>query len=437
VAGANGYVRGERGELRKLRQAGEIELWFAASNIRMERTGLHARVGIVVNGVELASDNFNVERNRERTALSNSAYAQLVGGRRQPERADYPQTYMQDDVDRFCGGLRDAYLDGLMPQLVNGSATRQAPSFVLEPFILVDGGTIIFAPPGFGKSTVLQTIGVCVDAGCGRLWPVRQTKVLLVNLERSARSVEQRLGNINAALGLARERPLAVLNARGKTLAEVAPAVQKHVDRHQIGCILVDSLSRAGSGSLKEDDVVNGYCNILNGFGPAWCALAHSPRGDETHAFGSQMFDAAADLMVRLMSEEKLSGPLGIALDIVKRNDVGKQPMWVGAFEFDKAGLLSIRKARDGEFRDVEGKEKLSMEDAVARYLERNGAASATEVAEDLGYNRANVSDMFRRNGRFIEVRKDGRRVAYGVKLGNTSGGQHIRQHMEREELPF
>jgi len=298
----------------------------------------------------------------------------------------------------------------------------------------------VFAPPGYGKSYVLWTFAVCIDAGCQVLWPVRQARVLVVNLERSARSVELRLGNINEALGFERQRPLQVINARGKTLSEVAPAIQRHVDRHAPGCILVDSLSRAGSGSLKEDDVVNGYCNILNSFGPAWCALAHSPRGDESHVFGSQMFDAAADLMVRLVSEEKLAGPMGVALDVVKKNDVGKKPMWVGAFEFDAAGLVSIRRARVGEFVQLEGKQKMSMEDAVARYLERNGASSATEVAEELGYDRSNVSRLFNASERFVFVREEGKSVLYGVRAPNTSkpmSGGTRRTRVEAEELPF
>jgi AAA domain len=441
VVGANGYVIGERGELRRERRVGDqIQLCFSAGNIRPERTGLHARISIAANGTVLAYDTFNVERDGERTRLANSAYAKLVGGRRRPERMDYPQTYLQDDVDQFCSGLREAYLAELMPRPMPGSKERCGPRFVLEPYILVDGGTIIFAPPGFGKSTVLQTIGICIDAGCDALWPVRQTSVLLVNLERSAQSVAQRLGNINEALGLERERPLAVLNARGKTLREVAPAIQKHVDRHGTGCVLVDSLSRAGPGSLKEDDIVNGYCDILNGFGPAWCALAHSPRGDETHIFGSQMFDAAADLTVRLMSEEKLLGPMGIALDVIKRNDVGTQPLWVGAFEFDRAGLVSIRRARAGEYRQLEGKQKLSMEDAVARYLEREGASSATDIAEELGCDRGNVSRLLNASKRFVFVREEGKRVLFGVRAAHSyeSKSRDTRTTREEpEELPF
>ena len=249
------------------------------------------------------------------------------------------------------------------------------------------------------------------------------------SVETTKKSVAARLGNINEVLGLDRERALDVINARGRTLQDVALAIRQHIERAGTECILLDSLSRAGPGSLVEDDVVNAYCNILNSFQVAWFALGHSPRGDQSHLFGSQMFDAAADLMVRLTAQEKLQGPMGVALDLVKRNDVPKHPMWIGAFEFDKDGLVNIRHARPGEFHELELGEKMSMEDRVALHMARLGALSATKLAEDLGYNRSNVSEMLNHNERFVKVRKEGTALLYGLRASNTSkratDGQH------------
>jgi len=420
-----GYFHCGRDELRRVRSVGDLQLVFSALGPRQERTGFHAEVRIAVGGVTLAYDTFNVGRDADRTRLANSAYTKLIGGRpskARPERPDYPLTYLKDDLDQFCDGLRDAYLDDLAPLAMAGALERSEPQFVLKPYILQDGGTIAFAPPGFGKSYVLWTMGVSIDAGVAELWPVQQSRVLVVNLERSAKSVANRLGNINEILGLDRERPIDTINARGRTLQEVAPTIQRYLDRNGNGCILVDSLSRAGPGSLNDDDVVNAYCNTLNSFGAAWFALAHSPRADPTHLFGSQMFDAAADLIVRMMAQEKLRGPMGVALDLIKRNDVAKHPMWIGAFDFDAAGLFSIRRARPGEFVELEASEKMSMEDRVWLHLTRMGAQSPSQIARDLDYNRTNISDMLSRNDRFVLVGTKGREHLYGVKLGNTSG---------------
>jgi hypothetical protein len=274
-------------------------------------------------------------------------------------------------------------------------------------------------------------MAVTLDAGLGELWPVDQCRVLVINLERSQQSVEQRLGNVNAVLGLERRRPLDILHARGKTLQDVAASVRAFIEKRGTRCIFLDSLSRAGHGNLNDNDVVNAYCNVLNGFQVAWFALGHSPRGDDSHLFGSQMFDAAADLMVRLNQQERLEGPMGVSLDLVKKNDVGKQPLWVGALSFDALGLTGVRRARPGEFGELEATQSMSMEDRVTRYLARNGAHSATEIAEELGFNRSNVSNLLNNNDRFVVVSREGKRVAFGVaqnaKSVRATDGQHER----------
>lgn len=426
------WVRTAEGVYR-VRSVGDLQLRFEATNLRRERTGFHARVDVQVNGYTLAYDSFNVERDSERTRLANSAYAKLIGGRpsrERPERADYPLVYMADDLDQFCNGLAGQYLEPIRMRRSRGATERRGPSFIAEPVILQDAGSICFAPPGFGKSYVLYTLGVCIDAGVSDFWKVQRTPVLVVNLERSEDSVTQRLGNINAALGLERERDLACIHARGHTLEEVAPEVRRAIAEQGIGCVLLDSLSRAGNGNLIDNDVVNLHCNTLNSFGVAWFALGHSPRADQSHLFGSMMFDAAADIMLRLTSQEKLTGPMGIALDLTKKNDLGSRPMWIGAFEFDTLGLTNIRMARPGEFSELEAGKTMSMEDRIAAHLGKLGALSPTQIADDLGYNRTNVNDMLSQNDRFVFVRKEGRNALYGLRAGNTSkratGGQQV-----------
>ena len=81
--------------------------------------------------------------------------------------------------------------------------------------------------------------------------------------------------------------------------------------------------------------------DMLNGLGVAWLALAHTPREDEGHAFGSQMFDAAADLAIRMYTEvNTVAGPsLGIALRVTKTNDTGYPDPRLIVFEFNEYGL--------------------------------------------------------------------------------------------------
>ena len=92
---------------------------------------------------------------------------------------------------------------------------------------------------------------------------------------------------------------------------------------------MVDSLSRMGYGNLIDNDPANKAMDALNGLSPAaWAVLAHTPRGDETHTFGSQMFDAAADVTVQLMTDDKTKDDsLGIGLRVDKANAYFRSPL--------------------------------------------------------------------------------------------------------------
>lgn len=402
-------VRGET--LSKQREAAGHTVGFVAQNVRQERTGVHARISLECDGTVIAWSNFNVERDEDRVRLSNSAFKHLNG-----LAAAYPQTHLKHDLDSFCLGLWDAQIASMQPQMVGGSTERHGPRFLLRPYIIAGGGTILFAPPGRGKSYTLLTMAISVDAGLSALWPAQQGRVLFVNLERSPASIEQRIGNVNDALELPRERQIATINARGRSLVDVAAACRRYVAEHEVGCIFVDSISRAGAGTLVADDNVNRICDQLNGFGCAWLGLAHTPRNDESHLYGSMMFEAAADLVVQLLSEQEEGGPLGIGLQLTKKNDVGSAGLWVGALEFDELGLTGVRKARPGEFMDIESKKHMSMKETVREHLLDIGAQDVYQIAEATGFNRSNLATMLAKDGEFVQAGKLGKRQLYAVR---------------------
>lgn len=397
--------------LRKQRLAGGHTLAFLAQSVRQERTGVHARVTLECDGAVLAWSNFNVERDEDRVRLANSAFKHLNG-----LSSAYPQTHLKHDLDQFCSGLWDAQTAAMMPVMMSGARDRVGPTFLIKPYILEEGGTILFAPPGRGKSYTLLSIAISLDAGVDALWPVRKRNVLFVNLERSARSIQQRIGNVNEALGLDRERAIATINARGRSLLDVVPACRQYINEHDIGCVFVDSISRAGAGTLVADDNVNRICDQLNGFGCAWFGLAHTPRNDETHLYGSIHFEAAADLVVQLLSEQENDGPLGVGLQLTKKNDVGSAGLWVGAFEFDELGLSAIRRARQGEFTEIERNKKMTMKETVMQHLLDVGAQDVYDIQDATGFNRSNLVTLLTHDEEFVTAGKLGKRQLYAVK---------------------
>jgi hypothetical protein len=414
------YVR-EDDALTFVRRVGQYRFRFKAERIRQERTGVHARVAVALNDVDLAWGYLNVDKDEDRVRFTNSAYKMIAPDYRKNGLVEYPSDYLRKDLNDFCAGLWVAQVEQFMPEIMEGAEEREGPAFLLEPFILDGGGTIVFGPPGRGKSYAMLLLAIALDAGLGEHrapWGAAlPRKTLIINLERSAKSLQQRIGNVNRCLGLNAKRPLHVLNARGRSLEDVMPAVTRYVNKHGIDVVFLDSLSRAGLGDMNANDSVNKIVDRLNSL-PTWVALGHTPRADSTHVYGSQMFDAAADLTVRLQSQQDEDGPLGIGLELDKRNDVAWHAMKIVALEFDDYGLASMRPAKPGEFPDVESGQKLSMRQCVMQFLQDcdGGVSDASSVAEATGFSRENVSRMLANDkSHFTFVRKEGRSALYGV----------------------
>lgn len=422
------------------RQVDTYRFSLAATAVRQERTGIHARVAISLNGVDLSWGVINIDKDEDRVRLSNSAYKMIVPEYRKNGLTEYPTDYLRKDLNDFCRGLWAAKVDEFTPEEFAGAETREAPAFILKPFMLNMAGMILYGPPGRGKSYIMLLLAVCLDAGLTVPWDVpKRQKVLIINLERSAWSLAQRLGNVNRVLGLPANRNISVLNARGRSLEDVLPAVRRYVKKHSIDVIFLDSLSRAGLGDMNANDRVNMIVDRLNSF-PTWLALGHTPRGDASHIFGSQMFEAAADITIKLVSQQEDSedgkpAPLGIGLELDKRNDVPQQRMQILALEFDELGLSSLRPARPGEFPDVEAGRKMSMRQVVMQFLLDcdGGVSDAGTVAEATSFSRENISRMFNNDRQhFVSHGKDGRKALYGVADQNS----HITHSRVADRFP-
>jgi hypothetical protein len=390
------------------------DLVFKAEAIRHERTGIHGRVSIEHNYSPLAWSVFNLERVEERTRLSKQAHAQLKPTIKQT----YPEADLKRDFDVFCAGLWDFYLSHYTPELIYGVETPQPLKFALRPYIMWGGGTIIFAAPGKGKSYSGLLWAQSINCGVDTFWPVEQAPVLYINLERSKDTIQRRLSCINRVLGLPATEPLRVINARGKSLLDVLPICQRTVKQHNIKVIVLDSISRAGYGDLAENRPINAIIDGLSSLCDTWLALGHTPRADESHVYGSIMFEAGADIVIRLSSEESNPTTLGVGYEITKSNDLRGVSQMIWAMEFDDNGIVLLRKAKPFEFPEVAGKAKKPMIQAIKDYIQEQDAAQATasELADALNLNRGNISNLLRTSGQFVQTKKDGRNVYYGIK---------------------
>jgi hypothetical protein len=415
------YERAPNGAIHSIVQSDGIDLIYQAANVRNERTGVHATISIGFRergrgAIPLDEDTYNVGRREERERLVNAIY------KKEAMKAiltanGYDSARMSMDLMLFQRGLWQFEIGSQEAERRGGANERTYKQFVINPFVVEGGGTIIFAPPGRGKSWLGMLFCITVDAGISTFWPVKQGPALFVNLERSAESVDVRLGDINQALGLPRTRPLLRLDRRGRSLPDVIDGIQRTVEREGVSFVLVDSLSRMGYGNLIDNDPANKAMDALNSLSPAaWAVLAHTPRGDETHTFGSQMFDAAADVTVQLMTDDKSRGDtLGIGLRVDKANDIRKDTAFTQiALVFDQYGLTMVRKAKPNEFVEISAQKKQSTSEQVEEYLRLFGAADAGTIATGLGLDRSTVTKVLGTE-RFAQASKDGRKILFDL----------------------
>ena len=401
------------------KMVGERLITFTAENISQERTGIHAKTSISCDYDSLAWGYFNIERSEDRKRISNQAYKQLKAEKKNQELASvYTEGNMNRDFDLFCAGLWEYQIRQFVPELMHGDPVQAPISFLLNPYIIEGGGTILFAPPGRGKSYTALLWAISVDAGCKKLWTVQQRKVMFINLERSRNSLRRRVAMVNKVLGLPATRPILTLNARGKSLNDVLPVCRKYIKEQNVKLVVLDSISRAGYGDLNDNQPMNKIIDALSSLSESWMALSHTSRANEEHAFGSIMLDAGADVCVQLVSEVKEDGTLGLGYQITKQNDIGCYTLNIYALEFNECGLTNVRRAKDCEFIDIEGKGKKDPLTLVIDWIlnQDSSDASATQVAEALGVPRATVSKYFTTTGKFVQTRKDKQSVYYGVK---------------------
>lgn len=401
------YARLDDDALETRISAGKGEVVFRAENIRRTRTGVHAKTTIGTQGIPLSSETFNVERDDYRTKLTNKFYKRLgqkFGGETVSNLNEaYPQVELELDFMVFCDGLWTECVGAQTGEWLEGDTDPKPPDYLLEPYILRGGGTIMFAPPESLKSYSMLLWLVSIDAGISRYWEVQQERVMVVNLERSRSSMAARLGLVNDILGLPIDRPLLFLNRKGRRLVDVLPAAERMVADEGVELTALDSLSRGGFGNLNENEASNEAMDYMNKLSPSWIAIGHTPRADSTHVFGSTMFEAAADVLVRVYDERDEDGdPInrddlrGVGYTS-RGNDVPNTTLRRWAFEFNDVGLRSIREAGSGEFPELAKRrdDERTQEQRVFDQMMAFGSQSQKTIREAFDWDQTRASRVW------------------------------------------
>jgi hypothetical protein len=372
------------------------------------QTGEHGRVEVYLNKEYITRDNFGFENGPRR-----GGFAGKIA--KNPALLDISEYYdrakLETDLDYFTkSAYKKKIMESVVIELVAGDPFIETVQFV-EGLVIKGGGTIFNALPKQAKSFVCMIIAVSVDAGISQIWKVEQGNVLYINLERSASSMVKRLAGVNTALGLDPMRPLRFMNVRGTPLIDIMDSIKYQIEKEDIKLIIVDSISRAGMGSLVDDrpavKITDALNNLVEESDRSWVGVAHRAWSNE-HVFGSVQFLAACDLMVDVeASHNPEKGELGVKLSVTGQNDLPPSKPSVIALGFDSMGLNSARRASEEEFPDLQD-EKDNMRDRIWNYLQVKGKQTTAQIANDLGEVKDSVYKTLKRMEKKNEVTKQG-----------------------------
>ena len=397
---------------------------FIANGLHPRSTGPHATISICEqspnfkiteqdpHGKTIVYTTFNIGKNEDRTRLANAAYKLLVPKDEKLyspyKTVGYDNDFLKVDLDRFCIQIEQVWESQFESELTTGDPTL-IQKHRIYPFAVSDGGTIMFARPKSGKSFLALAMAVSIDSNVNKFWQVEKCPVLYVNLERSARSMQQRLGNVNRALGLKPNRPLRFLHARGRSLKDIVNPIKRAMSKHNIKYVILDSISRSGMGDLTSNDVANRITDSLNSIiekgdnERGYLAIAHTSWSEE-HVYGSIHFEAAADSICSVKTSKNEYNELGVQLQVDRGNDVSsgvELPML--KFAFNEFGLSGISSASADDFPDLIPD---TLSERISKYLIRNPDKTPVEISQSLKINDSSVrgilyrnKDMFKKNG--------------------------------------
>ena len=389
---------------------------FLAENIRKTDTGVHAHLEIQFNTKPLAYTVCNIERNGERTSLCNEAY-KFLGATPADAESVIPKGRLKEQLNYFCQNVWSSYLEISAPIMVEGTTDTSSVLHALKPHVLEGGGTIMYGKPGRGKSFTAMMMALTVNYSANHYWETSGGKAMYVNLERPERTIPPRVGAVAKALGL-NSNSLTVFNGNGGTLVDYKDVLEEHIKTQGIKFLVLDSVSRAGMGDMKEDKVATSIINTMNKLNISWLGIAHTPKYDDRVYYGNSQFEAGADVMLRHSSEViDDKGSIAVLLEVTKCNDMPKpKPMGLH-YSFTEHGLDGVRFATPEETKNLMSAEA-NLFQTIKELMGEIGAMSATTMADKLNTDRSMIINQLKimiKSGSVVAVGQEDNERTYGL----------------------
>jgi len=309
----------------------------------------------------------------------------------------------------------DRWRSGDEPVNLASVAPRPGDTWLLSPYISLDGPTLLFGPGMSGKSMLALVMAYSVQTGdaiVGRAVG-KPRKVLYLDWETSYETHAERLRAI--AKGRHALPPPILHQRQVAPLASSIGAIKAQVAKNNIGLVVVDSLGMAAGGAPEEADSALAMFRALGMLRNVGILCLHHPNKSQfatgaDKIFGSVYFFNASRIIWQMDSKRRDESTTVARLSCHKANYRGGLP--------DHAVVITVREDVNGLLEQVnvtpapladtpEFADKVPLGARVVEAL-KGGAKSKRELADELGLDAEQEHTL---ESRLSELKKRGKIV--------------------------
>jgi hypothetical protein len=152
------------------------------------------------------------------------------------------------------------------------------PPFLLDPFVLAEGVTILYGPLGAGKSLVALAIGFAISLNVALLGNKPETvgKILYVDFEDDSLPHRYRMSAIKRAIGYEGDISEIIHHERiTGSLRDASRKLRRIIREGEFSLVIVDSVGLARAGDVSASDSTIKLFKALRFLGTPVLALDH------------------------------------------------------------------------------------------------------------------------------------------------------------------